>query len=209
MFTKRLVIHSQGQHIFRSGDGVDPIDVLGRCKRCGVMGVAKRDIVAKPVIPGQYFKWSRRMFKNVMRPISIDYPINSVDNGAVESQAADALTNVIVVNQFGVAEHLGRHAKITQYRFLMFRCLQLELSPGHSARKRVVISLCEKIHRPRFRELAEAEENFRRKFFKLLQRDARDGKSHANIRVAPDQPEKQRVRRQIARGGYTLDDVAV
>lgn len=141
--------------------------------------------------------------------VRLQYAIDTVDDYSLETQLTDTIAEVIVVDQFRIAEHPRGDAQVMMKLLLVFGYLEFKLISGNGTGERVVIRFRQKIHRSCFRQAAEACQYLRRIGFKLVERAAGNGKRYFDLRILADQFQKQRICGKIALSGYALYDLLI
>jgi len=124
--------------------------------------------------------------------------VGPLGRDAGEPESLDEVGQVVVINQFGVAEHLGAHAEHVGHPGGMGRHLVAELLAAVQERQAVVGGLGQQFHLAGVHERAERIDDLRRPPLELLQRHPRDGVRDGEVLAVPaHEIQHQPVRRQV------------
>src|SRR5690606_28351601 len=146
MFSKRFIIHGQRDCTLLRRNARDPGDILLRRQFLSVFDKPEGDVIAEAVVACQDLQFRLRMLEDMMRTSVLKYPLDAIDNGTAEPEAAKRGAEFVVVDELRIAEHLGYDAEVTQYFLLVFGDLKGELVARHQTGEGMVVGFAEQLH---------------------------------------------------------------
>ena len=211
---QRVVVHEQVDQLFLLGQLVDPVDVLVGREGIGCpLGVAEteRDVVAQlAVLQQQLELGSRSTAVQEVGRAPAQHVLGIGGDGGFEAHGIDHRGHVVVINQLGVAEHLGLLAEELVDLGIVSLDLGHKLVGVVERRQAVGIGLAQELDAAGSGQFLHRVDELGYILFQLLQRGAADGEGHFELlAVFLDHVEQHLVGGQIRPLCDARDDVIV
>jgi hypothetical protein len=145
----------------------------------------------------------------MMRTLISQKPVNPIGEYACETKIGNTLTDLIIINKFGVPEDRWTNAKMLFNFLLMFYYLNFEFIPGNHTRQRMVVGFCQKFYAACCSETSETGEHFRGVFFELINGYAGNRERDPDVRVFADELQQQGICRQVTIEGNALHNLFI